>query len=322
MSLATADASDRRSAYAPVGEGARVPPLWALPLVPVLLFVLALLVMVVATFVLGTGVALSGRVSDPRFVERWWAALPMTLILFGAMSAVTLAWVRKGERRSLASAGVVRPRSGDLVWWGVGAAWSTLLAGGLMLFAGERFGEDVAAGAVSSLGLAATVVLATLAVVAVLATTEEVVFRGWALSALSTRLGPVWALALSSAAFGALHVFPWEWADPARLLSFLSFACMGAAFGAVALKRRSLWSAAALHSGYNSVLAVAGAWSVGFAPSRIWEGVSEAGTGFDDLQGAMVLAAAQGSLAAMAILYWRYAPPTRSRPAETSPTPA
>lgn len=299
-------ASDRSPtlAYAPVGAAARVPPLWAQPLVLVVLFVSAGLVLLLASLGLAAVAALTDQPLSASSPRPWWEGLTQMLLLFGALAVATLAWVRHVERRPLASAGLVGFRLADLGWAAVGAAWSVMLAVTLVAVTGAEMGPDTASRSTPWPAVIA-VIIGCLAVVALLATTEEIVFRGWALSAVASRLGPGWALGLTSVVFGAAHVFPWEWADPARLISFLGFAGMGVAFGAVALQRGSLWSAAAFHTGYNAALVLTGAWEADFQPARMWETLTEGGSGFDSLTPAVVLAGSQGALAAAAVLWWR-----------------
>ncbi len=302
---------DRTPAYAPVGPAARIAPLWAQPLVLVAVFVVAALIMVIATFGAGTLAAMNGRFVSPAALETWWAAAPLTMLLFATWGLLTLWWLRKAERRAPESAGVAPLRRGDAACWVGGALWAALLAGVLLLVTGER--PDEAGQSTAGLGQMLAVLAASALMVAVLATTEEWVFRGWALSAAAARVGRGWALALTSVLFGAAHVFPWEWVDPARLLSFLSFACMGAAFGAVALRRRSVWSAAAFHTGYNSGLVLLSAVASGFQPEAMWEGVTTAGSGFDDWRPAAALLGAQAVLALTAVLWWRMSPDRAAR---------
>lgn len=295
----------RRLAYAPVGTAARVPPLWAQPLVLVVLFVSAGLVLLLASLGLAAVAALTDQPLDASAGRPWREGLTQILLLFGALAVATLAWVRHVERRPLASAGLVAFRLDDLRWAAIGAGWSIMLAVALVAVTGAEMGPDAAARPATPWPTVVAVVIGSLAVVALLATTEEIVFRGWALSAVSSRLGPGWALGLTSVVFGAAHVFPWEWGDPARLISVLGFAGMGVAFGAVALKRGSLWSAAAFHTGYNAALVLTGAWEADFQPARMWETLTEGGSGFDSLTPALVLAGSQGALAVAAVLWWR-----------------
>jgi membrane protease YdiL (CAAX protease family) len=88
----------------------------------------------------------------------------------------------------------------------------------------------------------------------VAAAAEEVLFRGWALTAISVRLGAGPAVAISSLLFAAAHVYPSQWADPAMLLSLLGYVAAGAALCVIALKQRHLYGAIAAHTGYNVAL--------------------------------------------------------------------
>ncbi len=98
---------------------------------------------------------------------------------------------------------------------------------------GAYFGRD-------SLGLTLTVVM----VVIIGPFFEEAVFRGVLLGYLVDRIGPWPAIVASALLFSAYHVSLWE---------FVPLATMGVAAGWLAVRRRSLWPAYALHLAYNAV---------------------------------------------------------------------
>lgn len=77
---------------------------------------------------------------------------------------------------------------------------------------------------------------------------EEVVYRGFAVTALLAYGLPWWAaLGLASVPFALLHG---EGAT-ASVESFASYLVLGVAFGAVFLEFGSIWPAVAAHAGYN-----------------------------------------------------------------------
>jgi len=95
-------------------------------------------------------------------------------------------------------------------------------------------------------------VLSVLLVALVAPIAEELAFRGVILPAIGARWGQWPAILLSAALFAAYHVSLWL---------FFPMLVLGAALGWLAVARRSLWPAIALHVMYNS-LAVAAAFLV------------------------------------------------------------
>lgn len=86
-----------------------------------------------------------------------------------------------------------------------------------------------------------------LAAAIVSVTVEELLWRGPALQLLRSRLGVVPALAVSSAAFAAAHL-------PAHPRALVTHAGLAAAFGAAALRRGGLASAAVAHATYDTLV--------------------------------------------------------------------
>lgn len=82
---------------------------------------------------------------------------------------------------------------------------------------------------------------------AVAATGEELLFRGYAFQVLVESIGAPLAVVISSAAFGALHFFNPE----VSYLALVNIALAGALMAAVYLRTRSLWTAIGLHWAWN-----------------------------------------------------------------------
>jgi membrane protease YdiL (CAAX protease family) len=94
--------------------------------------------------------------------------------------------------------------------------------------------------------------IGALAFLALPAAAEEALLRGYPLQALAEEWGPAWALALTSAAFGALHL-----ANPGVTpIATLNVAMAGVFLGVVYLKTLSLWWATGAHLGWN--------WGLGY----------------------------------------------------------
>jgi len=91
--------------------------------------------------------------------------------------------------------------------------------------------------------------LGALAFLAIPAAAEEALLRGYPLQAMAELWGPGRALALTSAAFAAIHL-----GNPGvTLVGTLNVAAAGALLGIVYLKTLSLWWATGAHLGWNWV---------------------------------------------------------------------
>lgn len=77
---------------------------------------------------------------------------------------------------------------------------------------------------------------------------EEMVFRGVVLSALAEKTSTWWALLVSSALFGIVHL------DPVMVFPT---AVLGLAMGVLFVETRSLWSAVAMHGFINGIAVAA-----------------------------------------------------------------
>jgi membrane protease YdiL (CAAX protease family) len=171
-------------------------------------------------------------------------------IPFGLLGLVVLGWIRFVERRSFGSAGLVaeRPSRKFLAGHLTGVGMASAIVAGIWLAGGFQAGA-VAPALQSPAGLAA--IAALCAGFALQSSAEEFVFRGWALSAITPKLGVVLAVVLSSAVFLLLH---FEHGAAALVyvntVLFALFAC------AWAIRRGHIWGAMGWHSGWNWILAV------------------------------------------------------------------
>jgi membrane protease YdiL (CAAX protease family) len=166
---------------------------------------------------------------------------------FSALALAVLAWVRFVERRPFSTIGLTTPG---------GAAFARGLLGGLLLMgaliAGIWLAGGLTAGAVApafaSLASLASIALLLLAFI-VQSSAEELLFRGWMLSALGAKFGTVAAVIVSSLVFMLLH-----FERHAPLLFFLntflfaSFACSWS------LRTGNIWGVMGWHSTWNWLL--------------------------------------------------------------------
>src|ERR1700733_3757417 len=147
------------------------------------------------------------------------------LLPFAALGVVVLAWTRFVERRPLASIGLVRERRAGTFVFGVLTGIIMVIA----IVAGGWIAGGFSAGAFaiafhSPQALGAMAIL--LACFALQSSVEEILFRGWMLSAIAAKFGVVIAVVVSSAVFTFLHYDPHAgWLFAINVILFAVFAC-------------------------------------------------------------------------------------------------
>lgn len=178
------------------------------------------------------------------------ALIAFTLVPFGLLLLVLLAWIRFVERRSLESVGIRGERK-----------VRDFLRGHALGLAG-LFGVVIVIWAVGGVKLAAVAPAlsrpASLVPIALLlftfalqASVEELLFRGWLLSLLTKKFNVVTAVIVSSALFSLVHYNPRvHWLVPVGTSLFAFFAC------AWVLKTRSILGVMGWHAGWNWLLAI------------------------------------------------------------------
>lgn len=183
---------------------------------------------------------------DPIGVE---GLLAFLLFPFAGVGLVVLAWVHFVERRSLASIGLGRPERtkrflrGHAI--GIATSFSVVaaiwMAGGLEAGGyGKALGSP---GALMSIGL-------LLVCFAVQASVEEILFRGWLLSAMARKLNVAIAVGAVSTVFALLHYDPQQrWLVTVNIFLFGVFTCVWA------LKAGHIWGVMGWHAGWNWLLA-------------------------------------------------------------------
>jgi uncharacterized protein len=299
-----------QDAYTPIPAEARIPRLWQLPLLLIGLALAVGVVIIVVTLAIGAGGF------DPTALQSDWRAVVLfanTIIL--ALTALVALWIRFGERRPLASAGVRSRRPGaELLWVFAGMLFGALITEVIARATGS---DDSLAGLLRQLGAAPDRVLVAFGVIFLVmlpnSMAEELIFRGWGLSVIGRRLNLVWAIAITSTLFGMVHVQPWQWADPARLLSFVSYAGAGVVFCALALRTGGLLAPIAFHTGFNALLLTGAFADLGLRPERLMEQFTTTPLGTETLAQAVVWLIAQWAFAGALFWWWRRGP--RAAPA-------
>ncbi|PYP89559.1 MAG: hypothetical protein DMF61_02500 [Blastocatellia bacterium AA13] len=166
-------------------------------------------------------------------------------INLGAILVSSLLCARLLERRGLASVGY-KFHSGwardFAVGIGIGAAGIGLAVAIERLCRAILFEQRINASSLLVLEGAALFALFIIA-----AAFEEMLARGFGFQALLHNVGPLPALALTSIAFGLLHINN----EHASLFSTFNTVLAGLWLGVAYLKTRSLWLATALHASWN-----------------------------------------------------------------------
>jgi uncharacterized protein len=167
------------------------------------------------------------------------------LLPFTALALIVFAWVRFVERRSLASIGLNPDHRARTFAGGhlTGVAMAIAIVAGICLAGGFATGAIGKAFA-SPPALAGIALL--LAGFAVQSSTEELLFRGWMLSAISIKFGVGIAVVISSAVFTLLHY------DPGASLIFAINVFLFAVFACCwSLRTGNIWSVMGWHAGWN-----------------------------------------------------------------------
>lgn len=171
------------------------------------------------------------------------------LIPFALTGLIVLGWTRFVERRPLATIGLARPGGANhfLSGLAIGAAMIlAVVAGGWASGALDAGDYAPAFASPASLGAIAILLLCFI----VQSGVEEIVFRGWLLSATARKFGPVAGVVLTTMLFTLLHFGPGQ-----PLLSTLGIVLFSVFTCVWALEARSIWGVMGWHAGWNWLLA-------------------------------------------------------------------
>jgi len=171
------------------------------------------------------------------------------LIPFAMSGALVLAWVLLIERRPLKTIGLTSNGGAASFTRGLTIGVATIAAVVAAIWAAGGYQSDGFARAfLEPRGLISIGIL--FLCFAVQASVEEIIFRGWLMSALARKFNVALAVVLTCAVFTLLHYGRnQEVLVTAASFLFSAFACLWA------LKARSIWGVMGWHVGWNWLLA-------------------------------------------------------------------
>lgn len=207
------------------------------------------------TFVIGPSLAVSLPLQDWGLLDAQeepvgrLGFIALLLLPFGAMGLFVVAWAYLIERRPLDAIGLVDAGAGNTFSYGL--LIGTLTSSGVVAAIWAAGGFQVAAIAPAFASADALIYIAVLlACFAVQSSAEEILFRGWMLSALTRRINVIGAIVIVSAIFTLLH-----FGRDKTLLTMVSTFLFSVFACCLALKARNIWSVMGWHAGWNWLLA-------------------------------------------------------------------
>ncbi len=256
--------------YAPWPEGSRRTWGLATPAVVLISYGLSIIPAIVPGAVAAFSTVLQGGSgADAQAAAMTPAVMLPTLFLqFAAWGGLIVWWTAQFERRGLATLGLGRHRwlTRYLRGLAVGAGCAVLLwlcaTAVLAVFpAPEAAAEAEAALRDADISrLFTPLALALLAGIAAVfllqGAMEEVVFRGWMMSALAARWGAVAAVAGSSLVFMLVHAHVFSSGLAYGAVALFGLGATGLFFALYALWERSIWGPVAAHGAFNILVIV------------------------------------------------------------------
>jgi uncharacterized protein len=171
------------------------------------------------------------------------------LVPFAGMGLLVLGWVRFIERRPLPTIGFTRPRGAATFARGALLGCATILAVVIVSWLAGGFKAMAFVPALRS-PTALLSIAGLLLCFLVQASVEEIIFRGWMLSAIARKFNVAWAVILSSLIFCLLHYGRGQhWLVTLNLALFALFACSWA------IRTENIWGVMGWHAGWNWLLA-------------------------------------------------------------------
>lgn len=160
-----------------------------------------------------------------------------SLFITVVLTAFTLIYLRRIEKRPLMTAGISRRRIVPryMVGFGLGAAAL------LICFAPSLISEDM-----QYKGLSVLIPVYLFAFI-VQSSSEEVFFRGFIMTGIAKRIGILYAVLISSAVFSLAHFFNGGYS----LLGGIYYAMIGAFLALLMLRTGNIWASCGFHGAWN-----------------------------------------------------------------------
>lgn len=249
--------------FADKGPDGRYTNPWATPFVGIgIVFaglVISAIVVLIFGVVYGAMIAAGGDGSIDQDALAGATMVAFIASFFPAMALATIFWVKFYEKRKLASIGFRRffPTlylRGVAV--GIACALGLLVLGGLAATAMGVEAPDFPAFQPDM--ILAQDFLVFLAITALIffvqSASEEILVRGWMLSALFARSGFILSLLVSSIFFGLLHSDRIFLNPILGIVGLFALSMVGLFLALYAVRERSIWGVCGVHGGFNVTL--------------------------------------------------------------------
>jgi hypothetical protein len=166
------------------------------------------------------------------------------LLGFLPSALLTFAWITWFERRPVSSLGFVGGSAARKFGIGLLVGFASIAAVILLLLLSGS--AQVALNPNMGVSTLLSIALLLLAFI-VQGSTEEIIARGFVMQSVGLRLGPLWALIISSLWFGLLHALN----DNFSWLALLNITLAGVFMACYALYEGGLWGVCAWHAAWN-----------------------------------------------------------------------
>ncbi len=230
-------------------EAQRVPNLFVLLIITVILFMVVPTIFYLGLYVLFTNREVIDKIfiGKANFTSYINAAIfnnSRLILSFGILVFVLWIWIKCYEGRSLKSFGFKGDRAIFKYFRGLGVG-VVMLAIIILLMIMLGVVELQAIG-ISNFNLISGSFLILLGW-GVQGASEEIIFRGWQLPVLSRKYNPVVAIIVSSSFFGIIHIFN----NNFTLIALINIILAGIFAAFYALQEGNLWGVCGWHSGWN-----------------------------------------------------------------------
>ncbi len=176
---------------------------------------------------------------------------PMNLILtfilllsFSPSLMLCFIWVKKGEKRTIASLGLHKEQAflKFLTGFGIGLLLFALVTLFMWLFKVITLEQGIKMGLKSIPAM-----LLLLPAWIIQSSTEEILARGWLMHILGAKYKPMIGLVVSSVIFGLIHLTN----DGVGVIAILNIILVGFLFGFYVIHTKNLWGACGMHAAWN-----------------------------------------------------------------------